>query len=141
MISLYYFQTRHHFFVCSSINGFTSFFIKQHFLNFNPLPHGHGSLRPTFISYFFGSEGTRSFSTSDMSSLFFGSIPTIISQPCLLQSSIISSARFAVFTRTTAGRFILPNFARIFSSLSSERTILECIIKQLFFKFSFLAPI
>jgi len=106
-------------------------YLPQHFLCFFPLPHGQGSLRPTLFSAIFNFGGFNNISKSVMSSGLSGSNPIVCFQ---FFSSNIDATSFnlsSVCTLTTAGFFLVPNFAvflplnifSIFSPLSIIRFI------------------
>ncbi len=68
----------------------------QHFLNFLPLPHGQGSLRPTFVAATTGAGGWSARSRSERSSGLSGSRPMRNSISCLPHRSMISARRCSV---------------------------------------------
>ncbi len=86
-------------------------YLPQHFLYLRPLPHGHGSLRPTFFSALTVLGGFNNISKSVISSGLSGSSPIVYSQPFFSNIDATSSNLFFVCTLTTAGLFSVPNFA------------------------------
>jgi hypothetical protein len=90
--------------------------LPQHFLYFLPLPHGQGSLRPTFFSATCGVGQFNSVSKSVMSSGLSGANSILYVQPFSSKVAATSFIRFSVCTLTTAGFFSVPSFAAFFPS-------------------------
>jgi hypothetical protein len=90
-------------------------YFAQQFLNFLPLPHGHGSLRPTFFPATVGFWGFKSLFRSLISSASPGSTLMRHSQPCFSHVSRTSFDRASDWTRTAAGFFSLPSLAVFFA--------------------------
>ncbi len=86
------------------------FYLPQHFLYFFPLPHGQGSLRPTFFSAIFGFAGFNNLSKSVISSGLSGSNPIVYFQSFSSNIDATSFNLSSVCTLTTAGLFSVPNF-------------------------------
>lgn|SRR5687767_6108699 len=93
----------------------------QQFLYFFPLPHGHGSLRPTFFSAIAGLRGFNSLVKSAISSGLSGSKSILYFHPFSANNAVTSLSRFFVGTVTTAGFFSVPNFAVFLPSKTAVR--------------------
>src|SRR4030095_4413008 len=83
----------------------------QQFLYFFPLPHGHGSLRPTFFSTILGLGGFSNRVKSEISSDLSGSNSILYFPPLSSNAPASSLNLLSVCTVTTAGFFSVPNFA------------------------------
>jgi hypothetical protein len=83
----------------------------QQFLDFFPLPHGQGSLRPTFFPAIVGFGGFSNRIRSLTSSGLSGSNPIRYFQPCSSNVDVTSLNRASDCTLTTAGFFSVPNLA------------------------------
>ena len=86
-------------------------YLPQHFLYFFPLPHGQGSLRPTFFSAIFVFSGFNNISKFVISSGLSGSNSIVYFQPFSSNTDSNSFTLSSVCTFTTAGLFSVPNFA------------------------------
>src|SRR5215813_11934543 len=83
----------------------------QQFLYFFPLPHGHGSLRPTFFSTILGLGRFSNSVKSEISSGLSGSSSILYFHPFSSNAAVTSFNLLSVCTVTTAGFFSVPNFA------------------------------
>ena len=83
----------------------------QQFLYFFPLPHGQGSLRPTFFSTILCLGGFSNRVKSVISSGLSGSNSILYFHPLCSNADLTSLNLFSVCTVTTAGFFSVPNFA------------------------------
>ena len=83
----------------------------QQFLYFFPLPHGHGSLRPTFLSTILGLGGFSNRVKSKIFSDLSGSNSILYFHPFSSNAAATSLNLLSVCTVTTAGFFSVPNFA------------------------------
>ena len=88
----------------------SSLFMQQ-FLCFLPLPHGHGSLRPTFFSTILGLGRFSNSVKSEISSGLSGSSSILYFHPFSSNAAVTSLYLLSVCTLTTAGFFSVPNFA------------------------------
>jgi len=92
----------------------TTDYFAQQFLDFLPLPHRQGSLRPTFVATTIGFCGCSKRSKSPTSSGLSGSMLTRHSHPCFSKIAVTSLHRASDCTRTTAGFLSLPSLAVFF---------------------------
>ena len=88
----------------------------QQFLNFLPLPHGHGSLRPTFFSTILGLGGFSNRVKSAISSGLSGSNVILYFHPFCSNAAVTSLSLLSVGTVTTAGFLSVPNLAAFLPS-------------------------
>jgi hypothetical protein len=86
-------------------------YLLQQFLYFFPLPHRHGSLRPTFFSIILCLGGFSNRVKSVISSGLSGSNVILYFHPLCSNADVTSLNLFSVCTVTTAGFFSVPNFA------------------------------
>lgn len=103
----------------------------QQFLDFFPLPHGQGSLRPTFFAAIVGFGGFNNRIRSLTSSGLLGSNPIRYFQPCSSNVDVTSLNRASDCTLTTAGFFSVPNRAVFLApnifALFSASTLLRIV--------------
>jgi hypothetical protein len=85
-------------------------YTEQQFLNFFPLPHWQGWLRPTFFSALIGFMGFNNRFRSLTSSGFSGSNPMRKFHPCTWNVDVTSANLDLDCTLTMAGFFSVPNF-------------------------------
>src|SRR5437870_1435393 len=97
-------------------SALTIFYLPQQFLYFFPLPHGQGSLRPTFFSAIFGLSGFNKRVKSAISSGLSGSNSILYFHPFSSNIDVTSLNLASVWTLTTAGFFSVPNFAGLLPS-------------------------
>jgi hypothetical protein len=110
----------------------------QQFLDFLPLPHGQGSLRPTFFSAIIGFSGFNNRFRSLTSSGFSGSNSIRYFQPCFSNNDVASLYRASDCTLTPAGFLAVPNRAgflapNLFFRLSAPTLLLIAPISEILF--------
>ena len=104
-------KTTHRLSVFAASSTYTASLTTTVVFRLLPLPHGQGSLRPTFFPAMVGFGGFNNRFGSLTSSGLSGSNPIRYFQPCASNVDVTSLNRASDCTLTTAGFFSVPNLA------------------------------